>query len=107
MDDMGAVSAALHELRYLALHDPLKPPPVDDFDVACHIKTVRNSRALGFDHWCPLEWKALPPEGVHELGCTIRLSEEIVAVPIQALITLMGLLKKPTGGERTIALQVL
>ena len=40
-------------------------------------------------------------------GELLREAENMATVPIQALLNLMGLLPKPTTGERTVCLQAL
>ena len=71
------------------------------------MKKLRNSRGLGGDHWAPRDWKALPPGAVKELGENLRHAEDLVAVPIQALINFMAMMLKPIGGERSVGLQTL
>ena len=53
------------------------------------------------------DWKLLPREAKDELAHLLRKCESRLAVPMQALINLMSLIPKPTGGERTVALQSL
>ena len=81
--------------------------PIQDFEVEDGINHLRNSRATGLDIWAPLEWKRLPSPAKAELVDNFRAAEAAVVPPLQALYQLMVMMLKPTGGERTIALQTL
>ena len=104
-DNINELSATLNKLRNEALYSDIDLDIIEDSDVSQHIRMLRNSRGLGFDWWAPAEVKALPPEAHHKWGCSFRQAERLVSVPIQVMINLMGIMKKSTGGERTIALQ--
>ena len=104
-DSTENIATQLRELRHMALTDPDKPDAIEDEQVDIHIRKLRNGRGLGLDWIAPLEAKAMPRAGRRELACNLRHAEEVVAMPIQALLNLMSFMRKSSGGERTIALQ--
>ena len=65
---------------------------------------LKDNRGLGCDHWAPLEWQALPDEGIDALRDLIETIEQRVAMPIQVLNNIVALIPKPKGGDRPICL---
>ena len=58
----------------------------------------------GGDHWRAREWAELPLEGKAELKVILELVEETLRWPEQALVQVVALQDKPSGGDRPIAL---
>ena len=70
-----------------------------------HVKNIITWPAkagLGFDVWLIRLWGALPDEGLRIFLNIIYLALD-GAVPMQALLVLIGLMPKDKGGERPIA----
>ena len=106
-EEIGSIATAIQGLRKLAMSSDHRMDVIDDNEVETAIEGLRNSRGLGLDHWAPLEWKRLPPKAVSRLGDSLRDAERRCTVPLQVLCQLMALMGKPSGGDRTIALQTL
>ena len=72
-----------------------------------HLRNILKSwpakAGLGLDMWVIRLWATLPDEGLQMLLSIIYLVLE-GCVPMQLLMVLIGLLPKPLGGERPIAL---
>ena len=105
--EIERISNAIQELRELASRAEHHMEAIEFEETDAAIKELRNGRSVGGDVWSPLDWKRLPPEARRDLTSAFRKSEKKIAVPMQALINLMALLPKPSGGERTVALQSL
>ena len=93
------LAAAIQNLRVLAKSSDHEMDTIDDDDVEQAIAGLRNSRGLGLDHWAPVDWKRLPPKAKKGLGDTLRKAEKDLTVPSQALLQLMPLMRKPSGGS--------
>ena len=93
---------AFDQLQKALLTTP-KPPPQKMATLRVVLKSCYVSAGQGPDHQILRHWAFLPDEG---LRCLLFITGgmESGSIPIQALMVYIGLLPKPTGGERPIGL---
>ena len=68
------------------------------------IRSLATSRGLGLDFTSPLELRAMPPQLIDELAALLNQCEVSMTPPLQAMVNLMSLIPKPSGGDRAICL---
>ena len=64
---------------------------------------MRGKRGRGTDSWYPLHFAALPDAALAALADIYNECENLMVLPIQALVNFIGPIPKPAGGDRLIA----
>ena len=106
--DANALGALLAEIRAAAIGcQDLSLPTITVRDVRRAFSLLRWKTGRGTDSWYPLRFAALPDAALADLADIYNECEELMVLPVQALVNFIALIPKLAGGYRPIALTTL
>ena len=101
---VGEARRAFNQLRETATSDLAVLEPLTIREIQGALLSIRRGTAKGVDQTAPDELRDMPAEGWAQLQQLLSTVERRLAVPAQHLLSLMAILPKPAGGERTVVL---